>query len=335
MPLAERPSTVLHVRCPLGTSEAMFRNVLKLLEDLTPTVEAVPPGAALAEVSGSLRYHRRHPAELAGILRLRAAARYGLPLAVGIARNRSLAAMASAHTGPAAGIRYVGPSDEDVARFAHPLPIQALHGVGPAQGQKLAAFGITTVGILASVPESTAQRILGGRAGRQLHQRARGHDPRPVARTGLPLSLTRSVRFAYDVLDPGLLRAALVRLAVDVGETLRSRRQVARAVTLVVGFAGDGQVTRSRTLREPSAHTENLRAVLHDAFDSLALQRARVRSVAARAEDLCSADASAEQVTFDTARENRLLVEPVIDRLNQRYGRGTVAPAAAFVPLTG
>jgi hypothetical protein len=51
------------------------------------------------------------------------------------------------------------------------------------------------VGLLAAVPPATVQRLLGGRAGRQVADRARGIDPRPVTPRALPASESVSRTF--------------------------------------------------------------------------------------------------------------------------------------------
>ena len=49
-------STIMHVRCPDGLPEAAYRQVLELLAELSPVVQAVPPTVALVELKGALRY---------------------------------------------------------------------------------------------------------------------------------------------------------------------------------------------------------------------------------------------------------------------------------------
>ncbi|MFF0001589.1 hypothetical protein [Streptomyces avermitilis] len=51
------------------------------------------------------------------------------------------------------------------------------------------------------------------------------------------------------------------------------------------------------------------------------MQRARVRGLMARAEQ------AAQQISM-ALRENALRVEPVINRLNDRFGPGTVTPGS-------
>ncbi|MER6319113.1 hypothetical protein ABT237_35980 [Streptomyces sp. NPDC001581] len=65
-------------------------------------------------------------------------------------------------------------------------------------------------------------------------------------------------------------------------------------------------------------------------YRALGLQRARVRGIALRCEQLVDAAAVAEQLSFDQGRERRLRAEKAIDLLNARFGSGTVGPAASY-----
>lgn len=65
------------------------------------------------------------------------------------------------------------------------------------------------------------------------------------------------------------------------------------------------------------------------AYRALGFQRARVRGIALRCEQLVDAAAVAEQLSFDQGRERRFRAERAIDLLNARFGSGTVGPAAS------
>ena len=86
----------------------------------------------------------------------------GLPVTVGVARTKHLAKVASAAAKPD-GLLVV-PADGEEA-FLHPLPIEALWGVGPATAAKLHERGIHRVGHLAAVPGRGAGRDAGPRRG--------------------------------------------------------------------------------------------------------------------------------------------------------------------------
>ena len=122
-------------------------------------------------MSGSLRYFDRDPADLARMIRARALALYGLPVRIGVAGNWSIAAMASREPG-LHGVLAVGSSSEEVADFLHPRPVGELYGIGKTQADTLTKFGVHTIGLLANLPEATVQRVLGGRPGRLLRERA-------------------------------------------------------------------------------------------------------------------------------------------------------------------
>ena len=70
---AGRWSPVLHV-CVAGASPEAFDVSPTVLLDITPVVEALPPDAVLADVTGSTRYLGRDTAGLAALIRVRAPA---------------------------------------------------------------------------------------------------------------------------------------------------------------------------------------------------------------------------------------------------------------------
>ncbi|NUO43159.1 MAG: hypothetical protein HOV82_14065 [Streptomyces sp.] len=239
-------STIMHVRCPDGLPEAAYRQVLELLAQLSPVVQAVPPTVALVELKGALRYHGTNARRLGEILRIRALPRLGNDVRVGIGPTITVAATASAQVPPPGGVLAIAPGE--VADWLRPLPVEALHGIGPRQAAVLRDYGIHCVGLLAAVPPATAHRLLGGRAGRIAADRVRGIDPRTVVPRTLPQ--TASVRHAFDrhVLDGATVRAALLDLVVRLGLQLRRRDQVARALTLTLIFAGNSRWEKTRRL---------------------------------------------------------------------------------------
>jgi DNA polymerase-4 len=218
----------------------------------------------------------------------------------------------------------------DVTSWLGPLPVGDLYGIGPRQAGVLRENGIHCVGLLASVPPATVQRLLGGRAGRQAADRARGIDPRPVVPRALPASATVGRAFAQHTLDGAAVRAALLGLVVRLGRLLRRRGQAARALTLTLKFAGGSSWDITRRLPEPSAHDEDLRALAYRLMDAAGLQRGRLTGLVLRGEDLVDADRVAQQISLDKAREARLVAEAAMDRIRDRFGPDAVGPAAAF-----
>ncbi|NEA01968.1 hypothetical protein G3I28_22000, partial [Streptomyces sp. SID10116] len=76
--------TTLYVRFLLPPMhEALLPQLVALLGEFTPQVEALPPDAALVDVRGARRYFGRSAVGLAALIRVRALALYGVECAIG------------------------------------------------------------------------------------------------------------------------------------------------------------------------------------------------------------------------------------------------------------
>ncbi|WP_327692406.1 DinB/UmuC family translesion DNA polymerase [Streptomyces sp. NBC_00459] len=141
-------------------------------------------------------------------------------------------------------------------------------------------------------------------------------------------------RFGRDRLDGAEVRARLLELVVRLGITLRRRGQAARGVTLRLVFAGDARWEKSRRLREPSAHEDDLRTAAYQLMDAAGLQRGRLRGITLKGEDAVGADAVVEQLSLDPGRDARLITEEAADRVRDKFGPGVIGPAGAFLRVS-
>ncbi|MFI6464514.1 hypothetical protein [Streptomyces sp. NPDC050538] len=330
-PTGRRPGVVMHVRCPDRLPEETYRQVLEQMWELSPVVQALPPTAALIDLRGALRYHGATAAHLGDVLRLRTVSRYGIDVRVGIGPTITVAATASAQVGHPGGVLAI--EEGDVADWLALLLVEDLHGIGRRQAATLRHYGVDRVGLLAALPAETVQRLL-GRAGRTAVDRARGIDPRTVAPRRLPASVSVRHRFPHDVLDGAVARSALLGLVVQLGVELRRRGQAARALTLMLTFAGGPAWERTRRLAEPSGHEDDLRQLTYQLMGAAGLQRGRLTGLALRGEDLVDGDQVAEQLSLDAARQARLVAEGTADRIRERFGPGAIGPAATYRPAS-
>lgn len=322
-----RPGVVMHVRCPDRLPEETYQQVLGQLGELSPVVQALPPTAALADLRGALRYHGATASHLGEILRLRTVSRYGVDVRVGIGPTITVAATASAQVRHPGGVLAI--EAPDVADWLALLGVEELHGIGPRQATTLQRYGVDRVGLLAALSAATVQRLL-GKAGRTAVNRARGIDPRTVTPRRLPASVSVRHRFPYDVLDGAVARSALLGLVVQLGVELRRRGQAARALTLTLTFAGGPAWERTRRLAEPSGHEDDLRQLTYQIMDAAGLQRGRLTGLALRGEDLVDGDQVAEQLSLDAARQARLVAEGAVDQIREKFGPGSIGPAATY-----
>ncbi|WP_434093108.1 DNA polymerase Y family protein [Streptomyces lasiicapitis] len=310
-----------------ASGEAMLPQLLAVVGEFTPVVEAVPPDAALADVSGARRYFGRDATGIAALIRVRALALYGVDCVIGAGPGPMLARMAARDAAP--GVTRVVPGSPDaVAEFLDGRPVAELPGVGRAGARTLCEYGLDTVGRVAAAPLSTLQRLVGARAGRELYDRAHGVDRARVAPNAVTRSLAVERPFPRDELDPHRHRRALLSGAEELGVRLRGDAQVCRSLTLTVRYADRSVTTRTRALPEPTAHAAALTAAAYRMYEALGLQRARVRALALRAEGLAPAALAARQLTFDPADEKARRIEAVADRAREKFGPGAIVPGA-------
>ncbi|MFF4757946.1 hypothetical protein [Streptomyces sp. NPDC001292] len=332
--------TVLCVRFQLPSMyEAALPGLLGLLEEFTPVVEALPPDGALADLRGAERYFGRGAVELASVIRVRALALHGVDCVIGAGPGPMLARMALRDARP--GLTCAVPGEPDaVAGFLAERPVTALPGVGAATARTLGEYGLDTLDRVAAAPLPTLQRLVGAKAGRELHEKANGVDRSRVVPNAVSRSLAAERPFDRDELDPDRHRRALLSAAGELGSRLRALGKVCRTLTLTVRYAdlshsrtGSGGGTtigtiRSRTLAEPTAHSAALTGAAYAMYEALGLQRARVRALVLRAEGLGSAEQAFQQLTFDPVDEKARRIEEVADRARARFGPRAVMPGA-------
>ncbi|MHB8669312.1 MAG: DNA polymerase IV [Acidimicrobiales bacterium] len=258
------PTAAARRRCPHAVFlpgrhdlyQSYSRRIHEVFDSFTPLVEGIALDEAFLDVGGAARLFGPAP-ELARSLRRRIEEETGLTCSVGVARNKLLAKLASEAAKPKVsgrsvlpgpGVVVVDPAQE--LAFLHPLPAEALWGVGPATLSRLARFGVRTVGDLAALPEATLVGALGPAVGGHLHDLAWARDDRPVEVDRPAKSIGHEETWAEDRHDREGLRAEAVRLADAVGSRLRDHGLKGRTVTVKVRFADFRTITRARTLPE-------------------------------------------------------------------------------------
>ncbi|MFD4024376.1 hypothetical protein ACFWRV_12765 [Streptomyces sp. NPDC058576] len=330
-----RPRAILRIHFhPAERSEELYGQLLAVVDGVSSRVEPLPADwSAYVDLTGALTYWGRDVEGLVAVIRLRLLALHGVPSSAGAGPTRSIAAIAADLTPPGAAT-VIRDDPYEIAAFLRTRPASALPGIGTKTARTLARYGITTVGDIADSRLHTLQRILGTTAARQAHDRAHGIDERPVAPGAAPRTLSTRHRFDHDELDTDQHHRAVLGLAQELGRRLRASDEIAQALTLTVTYADRTQTTRSRSLAEPTAHTPALAAAARELLTGLGLQRARVRTLAVRAERLHSAEHATRQLTFDDRDDRLRRLETALDKATTRYGPG-IAGAASTYPGAG
>jgi DNA polymerase-4 len=168
-----------------------------------------------------------------------------LSCSLGVASCKVVAKIASDRRKP--GGLTVVPAGREAA-FLAPFDVRRLPGVGPRSEERLRRAGIETIGALAAVDDNALRRLLPGKLGPLLRDRAHGIDPRPLELSSETVSISAEETFPRDVADRERLHEELRRLSGHVAERLAAAGQTGRTVTTKVRYPDFSIRSRSTSL---------------------------------------------------------------------------------------
>ena len=312
------------------------RAIMAVFGSFTPLVEALSLDEAFLDVTGARRLHG-DGATIASAIRQRILEEESLTCSVGVAPSKFIAKLASEAAKPRVGRHGAEPglgvkvvAADDVLAFLHPLPVQALWGVGPKTLEKLQRLGVDTVADLASLDERAAAAALGAANGAHLLRLAHGIDDREVVPDQRPKSIGHEETFARDHHRLDTLHHELVRLGDSVAARLRAAGMAGRTISIKVRFHDFRTITRSVTLPSPvDTGPDVVRAAgeLLDRIDPtpgvrlLGIHVSQLAEGAARQLSLDDVDAP----SWDDATG-------AIDAIRARFGAGAIVPASLAGP---
>jgi DNA polymerase IV len=298
------------------------RAVFKVFEQTAPLVEGLSIDEAFLDVRGLGRILGT-PYEIAVRLRVQIRELVGLPITVGVARTKFLAKVASGVAKPD-GLLVVPPDDE--LGFLHPLPVERLWGVGRVTAKKLRDRGLSTVGEVAALTETTLVAMLGRASGRHLHALAHNRDPRPVQRRRRRRSIGAQRALGSRPRSQAELATALIGLVDRVARRLRAAARMCRTVVLRLRFTDYSRATRSYTMAEPTAQTHTILQTASGLLtvSTALIERRGLTLIGIALANLVDRGAVQLSLPFDRARE----LDAAVDRVRDRFGSAAITRGA-------
>lgn len=318
-------ATVVEPR--MGAYVEASRAVFGVFASTTPMVEGLSIDEAFLDVGG-LRRIAGTAVEIATRLRAEVLDRVGLRITVGVARTKFLAKVASGVAKPD-GLLLVPPDGE--LEFLHPLPIERLWGVGPVTAEKLRRRGVTSVGQVAGFAETELVSLLGQASGRHLHALAHGLDPRRVQAGRRQRSVGSQQACGGSPKSAAAMDATVVALVDRVTHRMRRSGRAGRTVVVRLRFGDYTRASRSHTLPQATARTEEILATARGLLLAAMpmIRRRGLTLIGVAVGNLDDGGTLQLPLPFDRdgSRDPEPALDAAIDGVRDRFGSGAVTRA--------
>ena len=301
--------------------QEVSEHVMEIFHSFTPWVEPISLDEAFLDVTGSQKLLGTGR-EIAVAIRKKVEEQEGITCSVGIAPSKFIAKLASANCKPNGMLEI---TTDRILTFLHPLPIQAMWGVGPKTAEVLERLGLRTIEDIAKLPRATLIRALGEANGASLYELAWGRDYRDVTPEEPDRSISAAETFPQDLDNPEEILSEFLRLTERATARLRDRELFAKTISIKVRFADFSTINRSKTLPLPIDSTHDVYDVVKGLYLALRIERARLRLVGVSLENL--SEGAPHQMMLGEREVGWRQAEGAIDQARARFGKGSVRPA--------
>lgn len=198
----------------------------------------------------TFRVYGKDPADVARQLKDEVKSRLGFTVNVGVGNNKLLAKMASDFEKPdKVHTLWL----EEVPDKMWPLPAGDLLWVGRKSREKLASYGINTIGDLARTPVEMLARIVGQKAALQMHENANGIDRSPVETESQEAkSISAERTFAKDITNPEELDREMFNVACIVAHRMRIQGFRCSCVSMFIKFTDFSVAQKQCRISQPT-----------------------------------------------------------------------------------
>lgn len=229
--------------------------ILSILRDFSPLVEPFSIDEAFVELTGTEKL-LGSPEKVARTIKKRIKEEVGVLCSIGVGPSKVVAKMASKLQKPD-GLTII--QEKDISPRLWPLPIGELYGVGTRMEKHLQNMGIRTIGDLANAPlHLLLQRF--GVVGGRLHEFAHGRDNSPVDPHSLEQvkSIGHQITLPQDYVKLKDIQLVLLELAEAICRRARQGNYLGKTVSLSIRSSDLDSLSRSRTLKEPTAYPQRV-----------------------------------------------------------------------------
>ncbi|PKL89204.1 MAG: DNA polymerase IV [Ignavibacteriae bacterium HGW-Ignavibacteriae-2] len=201
-----------------------------------------------------------------------------LPCSIGIARNKTIAKIASDFMKPR-GITYVLPEMEKA--FLAPMPAESMPGIGKETIKSLHDKGFYTLGDIAATAEDYFAAAY-GKHGLEMWRKSNGEGSQYLNTYGDQKSMSHEKTFGQDVLEIEKMETTLFTLTAKVCQQLRENNWQAGKVSLKLRYSDFVTLTRDKSIK-PTDDDKIVYDTILDLFRKNYTRRVAVRLLGVKA----------------------------------------------------
>ena len=245
----------------------------------------------------------------------------GLPVTIGIAKNRMVSKLAAKTVKPR-GLREIPEGQEEA--FLLPLPIEKIAGMGPKTAALFHDMNIRTVREFREIPLATLEAML-GKVGVSLHERARGEDTRPIHEREIPKQVSRETSLEKPTADRGELEGVLFYLVDRAIRAIRKLGLRTRTMRIRIRYS-DGEDNETSVSFPPTAFDEEIQPMARKLLWKLYTRRVTVRFVGSGFSNFQADEGQLE--LFTDASLTRF--HAAVDAIRDKFGHGAIVAGRAI-----
>jgi DNA polymerase-4 len=245
----------------------------------------------------------------------------GLPVTIGIAKNRMVSKLAAKTVKPK-GLREIPEGQEEA--FLLPLPIEKIAGMGPKTAALFHDMNIHSVRDFREIPLATLEAML-GKVGVSLHERARGQDSRPIHEREIPKQVSRETSLEKATADRGELEGVLFYLVDRAIRAIRKLGLRTRTLRVRIRYS-DGEENETSVSFPPTAFDEEIQPLARRLLWKLYTRRVTVRFVGSGFSNFQADEGQLE--LFTDASLSRF--HAAVDGIRDKFGHGAIVAGRAI-----
>lgn len=309
----------IFIRGDIQTYSKYSNMVTEIIAERAPVFEKASIDEHYLDITGMDRFFGCQ--KWASELRQTLISETGLPISMGISRNKTVSKIATGEAKPNGQIQVQPLLVHD---FLDPLSIRKIPMIGAKTYHTLRTMGIATVRTLRHIPQEIMQRMM-GKNGLLIWERANGVDNSPVQVWSQHKSVSTETTFETDTIDIVQINQLLTGMCEQLAFRLRQKQQLTGCVSVKIRYANFDTHNLQQTIPY-TAFDHVLIPICKELFTRLYTRRMLIRLVGIQFSRLVR---GVQQLNMFEETPEFVKLYQAIDRMRNKHGSNIIHRAVS------